>query len=306
MILTLIATLFVSILICLSTTDAVIPTTTTIFILAGQSNMSGRGGVVNDTWDGFVPPEARSNSAIMKLGPKLNWELAFEPLHKDIDVNKTCGIGPGLIFANAVVVHRIGAVGLVPCARGGTSLREWQKGSKSGLYKALVRRGKAAVEAIEGGRIGGLLWYQGESDTLNETDANLYGQRLVKLFGDVRKDLELPLLPIFQVALASGPGPYKNRVRAAQLGINLINVFTVNANGLQLEPDKLHLTTLSQVHLGKMLADAYLKTMNLPKFAVVQRSDAYSHTRLSDSCFGFYMEVLVRQLLLMTLCWFIY
>lgn len=43
-----------------------------------------------------------------------------------------------------------------------------------------------------------LLWYQGETDTLND-DAKLYKSRLYKFFTDVRNDLNTPTLPIIQV-----------------------------------------------------------------------------------------------------------
>lgn len=49
------------------------------------------------------------------------------------------------------------------------------------------------------------------------------------------------------------------KVREAQLNINLPNVVCVDAKGLDLKEDRLHLTTESQVKLGNMLADAYLK-----------------------------------------------
>lgn len=62
------------------------------------------------------------------------------------------------------------------------------------------------------------------------------------------------------MALASGSGPYIEIVREAQLGINLPNVICVDAKGLALESDDLHLTTAAQVQLGGMLADALSQT----------------------------------------------
>jgi hypothetical protein len=46
-------------------------------------------------------------------------------------------------------------------------------------------------------------------------------------------------------------------VRNAQLSINLPNVVTVDALGLALNEDHLHLRTESQVKLGESLAQAY-------------------------------------------------
>ncbi|KAL2537945.1 hypothetical protein Fot_19336 [Forsythia ovata] len=233
-----------------------------IVVLAGQSNMSGRGGVINDTWDGFVPPECHQNSSILRLSAGLTWEEAMEPLHRDIDVVRTCGVGPGMAFANSVLEKdpSFGVIGLVPCAVGGTNISEWRRGSV--LYNQLIRRANAALQG--GGVIRALLWYQGESDTVIHKDAELYKRRLMKFFDDVRSDLMSPILPVIQVALASGKGPYKEIVRKAQLETNLQNVKCVDAKGLPLEPDGLHLTTLAQVELGKMLADAFLQNVPLP------------------------------------------
>ncbi|KAL1201305.1 putative carbohydrate esterase [Cardamine amara subsp. amara] len=242
----------------------IIPRNISIFILAGQSNMAGRGGVYNDTvtnttvWDGVVPPECRSNPSILRLTAKLEWKEAEEPLHVDIDVNKTNGIGPGMSFANRVV-NRFGQVGLVPCSIGGTKLSQWQKGKF--LYEETVRRAKAAV-ASGGGSYRAVLWYQGESDTVDMVDASVYKKRLVKFFNDLRSDLHEPNLPIIQVALATGAGPYLEAVRKAQLETEIENVHCVDAMGLPLEPDGLHLTTSSQVRLGQMMVDAYLAIPN--------------------------------------------
>lgn len=67
-----------------------------------------------------------------------------------------------------------------------------------------------------------------------------------------------------QVALASGEGKFINKVRHAQLSIKLHNVTCVDAKGLRLKEDNLHLTTMSEVHLGIRLARAYLAVINHP------------------------------------------
>lgn len=174
-----------------------------IFILSGQSNMAGRGGVLrshNNTkhWDGVVPPECASHPSIRRLSAGIHWEEAKEPLHFDIDASKTCGVGPGMAFANAVR-GRVGpAVGLVPCAVGGTAIREWARGQR--LYENMVKRAKAAVEiGGDGAEIKAVLWYQGESDTEKEHDAAAYKARMETLIRNVREDLCLPNLPFIQV-----------------------------------------------------------------------------------------------------------
>ncbi|KAF9603466.1 hypothetical protein IFM89_036269 [Coptis chinensis] len=246
-----------------------------IFILAGQSNMAGRGGVIGDKWDGIVPPECQLNPSILRLNARLGWEQAREPIHADIDVNKTCGIGPGMAFANAIqeMDTNIGVVGLVPCAIGGTNISEWSRGMS--LYNELVKRATVALES--GGTIRAILWYQGESDTVSRVDAESYKVKLETFFLDLRSDLQSPRLPIIQVALASGQGPFVETVREAQLGLHLPNVLCVDAKGSQLEPDGLHLTTLAQVRLGQILAQEFIETLQNP-MAIVQNASPASRS----------------------------
>lgn len=176
-----------------------------VFILAGQSNMSGRGGITNNRWDRRVPRESNPSPSILRLDACLRWVEAVEPLHADIDVTKTCGVGPGLPFANSVK-SELGddvVLGLVPCAVGGTRIAEWARGTK--LYRDMVARAKAAAVDDGGGgggernKIGALLWYQGESDTVARADAEAYKGRFERLITDLREDLGEPQLPIIQV-----------------------------------------------------------------------------------------------------------
>ncbi|KAI3758861.1 hypothetical protein L6452_06433 [Arctium lappa] len=234
-----------------------------IILLAGQSNMSGRGGVQNNTWDGLVPLQSQPNPSILRLTAALTWVKARDPLHKDIDVNVTCGVGPGMSFANRVleIDPRLGPIGLVPCAVGGprgTKISEWGKGGF--LYNQLVTRAKAARSG--GGSILAVLWYQGESDTVNEVDAKNYKRRLANLFNNLRADLGSPLLPIVHVAIGSGQGSLVETVRKAQLETKLRKVRCVDAKGLPLLADNLHLSTSAQVRLGGMLADAFFNLRN--------------------------------------------
>ncbi|CAN6685622.1 unnamed protein product [Malus baccata var. baccata] len=101
--------------------------------------------------------------------------------------------------------------------------------------------------------IKGLLCYQGESDTSTQHDADAYRGNMTKLIENVREDLGLPSLPIIQVRELTS-------FKEAQLGMEIPNVVCVDARGLELKDDHLHLTSKSQVlQLGRMLADAYLQ-----------------------------------------------
>ncbi|GFP92152.1 probable carbohydrate esterase at4g34215 [Phtheirospermum japonicum] len=216
--------------------------------------MAGRGGVDrHKRWDGVVQPESSPDShSVFRLNAHLVWEVAREPLHHDIDTKKTCGVGPGMSFSNAVK-ERVGVIGLVPCAVGGTAIKEWARGAH--LYENMVRRAKTAVAH---GEIKAMLWYQGESDAMSQQAVDSYKENVETLIHNVRADLNLPSLPVIQVAIASGDERYVEKIREIQKEIDLPNVVTVDAKGLQLKEDNLHLTTEAQVQLGHMLADAYL------------------------------------------------
>ncbi|GMY28731.1 probable carbohydrate esterase At4g34215 [Fagus crenata] len=233
-----------------------------IFILAGQSNMAGRGGLITDPktkalkWDGKIPPQSNPNTNILQLDLNKTWVQAHEPLHVQVDYGKTCGIGPGIPFANAILAKNpsYGAIGLVPCAKGGTSIKQWARGTE--YYNRLVDRAKAAMQC--GGKLQALLWYQGETDTKEKRDAKLYKLRLVKFILDVRRDLNSPHLPIILVAIASAEGPFIDIVRNAQLNIHLKNVKCIDAMGSHFLQDNLHLNTESEIHISQLFADTFL------------------------------------------------
>ncbi|CAN1276680.1 Probable carbohydrate esterase At4g34215 [Linum perenne] len=178
-----------------------------------------------------------SHPEILRLTADMKWETAKEPLHADIDATKICGVGPGMAFSKAVK-ERLGegggVIGVVPCGVGGAEIKC-------------------------------LLWCQGESDTTSEHVAAAYRGNFEKLIQHVREDLGLPHLPVVQMVITSGDGKYVEHVREAQLGANIENLVRVDAQGLKLNPDNLHLTTESQVKLGHMMADAYITNFASPQ-----------------------------------------
>uniref|UniRef100_A0A453AAR0 Sialate O-acetylesterase domain-containing protein n=1 Tax=Aegilops tauschii subsp. strangulata TaxID=200361 RepID=A0A453AAR0_AEGTS len=226
-----------------------------LFLLAGQSNMAGRGAPTSPLPAPYLP-----HPRLLRLAADRRWVAASPPLHADIDTHKTCGLGPAMPFAHRLLLSSsdLLVLGLVPCAVGGTRIWMWARGQP--LYEAAVARARAAV-AGGGGALGAVLWFQGESDTIEVDDARAYGGKMERLVADLREDLGSPNLLVIQVSvgLASGEGNYTDIVRDAQRSINLPNVILVDAMGLPLSDDQLHLSTEAQLRLGEMLAQAYLE-----------------------------------------------
>lgn len=71
------------------------------------------------------------------------------------------------------------------------------------------------------------------------------------------------------MAIASGEGKFIEKIRQVQKGIDVPNVVCVDAKGLELKEDNLHLTTRAQVELGHMLAEAYLTHFVSPSDSVI-------------------------------------
>ena len=111
-----------------------------IFLLMGQSNMSGRGRSTE------VEP-VEDSRVLMFRGDR--WSVADEPLHDD---KPTAGVGLGMTFALGLIERWPSArIGLVPCAVGGFPLELWEPGA--GLYAAAVERpGVARSRACSGTR----------------------------------------------------------------------------------------------------------------------------------------------------------
>jgi hypothetical protein len=63
----------------------------------------------------------------------------------------------------------------------------------------MIERTKAALK--KGGTLKALLWYQGESDCEDKSNADHYEQRLIVFFNNVRADLDKHDLPIIQVSI---------------------------------------------------------------------------------------------------------
>jgi len=152
-----------------------------LYLLIGQSNMAGRGKM--------TPEDRQAVPGVWTLDASGTWQGAAHPLH--FDKPSMAGVGLGIDFAKTMRAgdERI-AVGLIPCAFGGTRLDEWQQGSK--LYRQAIERAAVGAKA---GVLCGILWHQGEEDS-TEKLAPTYALRLKQLIADLRTDLDSPELPV--------------------------------------------------------------------------------------------------------------
>jgi hypothetical protein len=158
-------------------------------------------------------------------------------------------------------------VGLIPCAKGNTTIHDWQRSlGDDTLYGSCLKRIAAASTM---GEVTGILFFQGESDALDPVEygdrslsAHDYGDRFSQFIHDLRRDLARPNLPIIfaQIGSQTAPEAFTNWavVQEQQAAIDLPCVAMITTSDLLLR-DGLHYTTESYQTIGERFAEAYVQ-----------------------------------------------
>jgi sialate O-acetylesterase len=247
-----------------------------LWVLAGQSNMEGYGDLIDPT-----PP----HPLVQSLGMDGQWVAAREPLHWLIDspdpvhsgdpakreeasrkqhASRSKGAGLGLPFAVALVEATQVPVGLVPVAHGGTSMAQWDPSRKgdggNSLYGSMLRS-----VALAGGKVKGVLWYQGESDA-NPQAAPVYPKVFADFIAALRSDLGQPELPFYYVQIGrfvlpngNGENPSWDEVQEIQRTFPARVPHTACVSAIDLELDDLiHIGVEGHKRLGRRLANVAL------------------------------------------------
>lgn len=139
-------------------------------LLMGQSNMTSS----NDLTEAIQIEDDR-----LFMMRDNEWVKMKEPIHTG---SSLYGAGIGATFGKAFVETFDVNLGLIPAAKGGTTLEKWAVGGD--LYNNAVAMAKAAQETSE---ICAILWHQGEGDQNNEN----YAALLQVIFDQLIEDLGL-------------------------------------------------------------------------------------------------------------------
>lgn len=227
-----------------------------LFVLAGQSNMAGRGLV--------EPADTVPHPRIFTVTPDQRWALAKEPLQ--LYQPALTGLGPGLAFARALIkeLDEDIYIGLIPCAVGGSSTADWLSDS---IYNGMRLKSNLADRltwAMDYGTVKGIIWHQGESDA---TAAKLpfYKENTITLFKYFRDVAGDPELPIVAGELGLFPGVEKSRPEYLQIN-DILSAITaedpdamlVHSFGTTPKEDNVHFDGPSQRAMGSRYALAWL------------------------------------------------
>lgn len=175
-------------------------TTPGFFILAGQSNASGRGALNQNT--------EQPHMNVFMFGNDYRWKQAYEPVDDATDqldsvsddggvITSIRGHGFSLKAAKDISDFSSRTVYLIPCPRGGTSISQWRRTAdpfnRNTLFGSCnFRRLEAAPEGATA-----IWWYQGESDAGSLT----FIQDHTALVSEIRQEMGSQL-PIIYVQLA--------------------------------------------------------------------------------------------------------
>ena len=226
-----------------------------LFLLAGQSNMAGRGIV--------EPQDKTPHPRVLMLDKTGKWAPAVDPMHFD---KPAAGVGLGKTFGQIVADATPGVtIGLIPCAVGGSPIEVWSPGvfyaaTKVHPWDDAMKR---AAVALPAGTLKGILWHQGESDSTPPL-APPYEGRLHELIARFRKELHAPKVPFIAGQMGKFPDvPWKPEMEAVNraheaLPEKVAHAAFVSAEGLSHKGDKVHFDAASYRELGKRYAKAYL------------------------------------------------
>lgn len=240
-----------------------------LVLLAGQSNMAGRGYLTEE--DVVEIPQ------LTALRRDFQWIPAIDPFNYDrlnmlglsnaadpfevrgieLAGNRRCGVGPGRTFGKLLLERFPDCeVGLIPAAVGGTPVASWMPGGadvdpNSGFfpYDDAI---KLTREAMKTGRLVAILWHQGETDAFQETPN--YKEKLHTIIANFRRDLDAPEVPFILGGLGEFSGrenfpAYDRMIR--EVAAEGYKTGFASAAGLKDRGDDLHFDTPGQYELGR-------------------------------------------------------
>jgi Domain of unknown function (DUF303). len=225
-----------------------------VFILAGQSNMAGRGKV--------EAQDTVASSRVFSINEKSEIVLAKEPLN--FYETKMQGTGCGLSFGKELLnsIPNDVSVLILQTAVGGSSINQWIKNSTHrdiqlfSNFKEKVELGKRY------GTIKAILWHQGETDAKPD-GIKQRQQNLKTLFGMFRNAVDNDSIPILMGELGSyskTPELFAQMNEQTRL-YSASDRFTsiIATSDFQHRGDFLHFNSAGQREMGKRFAREYVR-----------------------------------------------
>lgn len=227
-----------------------------VFILAGQSNMAGRGKV--------EPVDTIPDIRIFTINKEGELLLAKEPLH--FYEPAATGLDCGLSFGKELLKHIPDSISvlIIPTAVGGSSISQWINDSTF-RNVTLMTNFKEKIEIGQKyGTIKGILWHQGENDATTQETIEIYDKQLQKLFTLFRNAIDNSQLPIIIGELGSFSKTDDNWQAINSKIEEYIktdpNSYLIKTNDLKDKGDKVHFDSEGLREIGRRFAGQFVKT----------------------------------------------
>ena len=155
-----------------------------IYLLIGQSNMAGRGKMIEGDQDVFSDKVFLLDSDGNAV-PATNPLNQYSTIRKDMKMQQ---IGPGFSFSKKIAEKTGRKILLVVNAKGGTKIEEWAVGTT--FYNDALSRTKQAMSL--GGQLKAILWHCRElKKRLECSETSIYCRRtriLEKDLAEIQRD----------------------------------------------------------------------------------------------------------------------
>jgi len=224
-----------------------------VFIMAGQSNMAGRGQV--------EPQDTVATERVLSINKEGDITLAKEPLH--FYEPELTGLDSGLSFGRELTRHLPESISvlILPTAVGGSSISQWLNDETFRDVRLLSNFREKMAIGKEVGQIRGILWHQGESDA-NPEDIPHYEERLEQLFNRFRQitvEAELPIVAGELGSFSTKPEEWEAiNEQLRRYAEQDLHMTVVPTGDLKDKGDRVHFDSEGQRTLGKRYAEAWL------------------------------------------------
>jgi hypothetical protein len=225
-----------------------------VFILAGQSNMAGRGLV--------EPQDTLPNPRVLSINEQGEIVIAKSPLHFYEPVRT--GLDLGHRFGNVIAEHLPDSISvlIVPTAVGATPISFWLEDRERRGVRLLTNFKQKTELAKSVGTIKAILWHQGEGDS-NESGIPLYKERLNELFAKFREYAGDNNLPVVLGELGLHDKNAENRSRINEIIYDYATSdprsAVIKTTDLYHIGDSTHYNSESLRLMGERYAEAYLQ-----------------------------------------------
>lgn len=216
-----------------------------IYILAGQSNMMGKGKTFS------LPAHYR------KTPPN----VTFYYQGRERELAQFAYFGPEVVFAHEIArAFPNDQHILIKSVATGSTIDRWLP--EQALYKGLLRQVDFSLPESDPKRIAAVVWMQGESDARHTEHARQYANRLSRLIQSLRNDLHSPN-SLFIVGEINPEDKNFDEVELVQAGQRQVqqkipNTLLVSTDGLGKMYDNVHYDAEGQIELGRRFAHAYI------------------------------------------------